>query len=170
MFSSVVGALSDQGNPCLHDKAHINENIQDWPQSRLTSFARHCQHRRQETNNHKRTNNPRYNDKICSQRCCQYNDFAVVRVESLIDRMICKEALVLFIFSHRTYVLDICEAILTNPKHVSLKYQVQYSYIICDLLLPIKRRFRDSKIVIITNFVVVSSVGINRIDCTNKEE
>ena len=37
---------------------------------------------------------------------------------------------------------------------------------ICDLLLPLKRMFRDSQIVIITNFVVVSSVGIKRVDCT----
>ena len=33
-------------------------------------------------------------------------------------------------------------------------------------MLPLKRRFRDSQIAIITNFVVVSSVGIKRVDCS----
>ena len=32
-------------------------------------------------------------------------------------------------------------------------------------LLPLKRRFHDSQVVIITNFVVVSSVGIKRVVC-----
>ena len=32
-------------------------------------------------------------------------------------------------------------------------------------MLPLKRGFRDSQIVIITNFVVVSSVGIKRVVC-----
>ena len=31
------------------------------------------------------------------------------------------------------------------------------------VLLPLKRKFRDSQIVIITNFVVVSSVGLKRL-------
>ena len=35
----------------------------------------------------------------------------------------------------------------------------------CDLLLPLKRRFHDSQIVIITNFVILSSVGIKRVVC-----
>ena len=30
-------------------------------------------------------------------------------------------------------------------------------------MLPLKQRFRDSQIVIITNFVVVSSVGIRKV-------
>ena len=41
---------------------------------------------------------------------------------------------------------------------------------ICDLLLPLKRRFPDSQIVILPNFVVVSSVGINRVVCTLTEK
>ena len=32
---------------------------------------------------------------------------------------------------------------------------------------PLERRFRDIQIVIITNFVVVSSVGIKRVDCSS---
>ena len=43
--------------------------------------------------------------------------------------------------------------------------RIKYSCIICDYLLPLKRRFRDSEIVIITNFVVVSSVRIKRVVC-----
>ena len=57
-----------------------------------------------------------------------------------------------------------------SKTYVSLKYQIQYSYINCDKLLAFKRRFRDSQIVIITNFVVVSNVGIiiNAVlDCIN---
>ena len=53
------------------------------------------------------TVNTRYNDRICSQRCCHYNGFAFCK-ESLMDRMICKKNLVLFLFPQRTYVLDIC--------------------------------------------------------------
>ena len=49
--------------------------------------------------------------------------------------------------------------------YVSVKYQIQYSCIICDKLLPFKRRFRDSQIVIITKFVVVASVGIKMDAC-----
>ena len=33
---------------------------------------------------------------------------------------------------------------------------------------PLKRRFRDSQTVIITNSVVISSVGIKRVVCKNK--
>ena len=83
------------------------------------------------------------------------------------DRMICKKDHDLFLFSHSTYVLDICEAILTNIQNKCLckVSNAMYSCIICDRLLPLKRRFRDSQIVIITNFVVVSNVGIKRIVC-----
>ena len=47
--------------------------------------------------------------------------------------------------------------------YVSVKYQIQYLCIICDKLLPLKRRFRLSQIISITNFVVVLSVGIKRV-------
>ena len=45
-----------------------------------------------------------------------------------------------------------------------LKYLIHYSCIICDLLY-LKRKCRDSQIVIITNFVVVSSVCIKMVVC-----
>ena len=43
----------------------------------------------------------------------------------LISRLICKKGLALFLFPHRTYVLDICynrlsEAILKYPNHMFL--------------------------------------------------
>ena len=49
----------------------------------------------------------RYNDSICSQRCCQLKRICCCK-ESLMDKMTCKKDLVLFLFPHRTYVLDIC--------------------------------------------------------------
>ena len=52
---------------------------------------------------------------------------------------------------------------IASKVYVSVKYQIQYSCIICDKFLSLKQRFRDSQIVIITNFVVVSSVGIKRV-------
>ena len=55
--------------------------------------------------------------------------------------MICKKDLVLFLFSHKTYVLDIClnclsEAILTNIQNICCLVLMQYSFIIshCHLL------------------------------------
>ena len=41
-------------------------------------------------------------------------------------------------------------------------------FIICDYELPLKQKFSDSKIVIITNYVVVSNVGIKRVDCMSE--
>ena len=35
--------------------------------------------------------------------------------------MICKEDFILFVFPHRTYILDICEAILTNTQDKELE-------------------------------------------------
>ena len=46
-----------------------------------------------------------------------------------------------------------------------LEVLMQYSCIISRKLPPIERRFRDIQIVITTNFVVVSSIGIKRVDC-----
>ena len=37
-------------------------------------------------------------------------------------------------------------------------------------MLPLKRRFHDGQLVIITNFVVISSVGIRRVVCTSDIE
>ena len=42
---------------------------------------------------------------------------------------------------------------------------MQYSCIIYWLILPLKRRFRDSQIVITTNFVVESGVDIKKVVC-----
>ena len=46
-----------------------------------------------------------------------------------------------------------------------LEVLMQYSCIISHLLSPTERRFRDIQIVVITNFIVVSSVDIKRVDC-----
>ena len=46
-----------------------------------------------------------------------------------------------------------------------LEVLMQYSCINSHKLSSLERRFRDIQIVIITNFVVVSSVGIKRVDC-----
>ena len=47
----------------------------------------------------------------------------------------------------------------------SIKYNILAKFVTNCYL--IKRRFRDSKIVFITNFVVVSSVGIKSVVCTH---
>ena len=52
-----------------------------------------------------------------------------------------------------------------SKTYVSLKFYKQCSCIICDYLLPLKQKFRDSQIVIITSYVVVSSIGIKRVVC-----
>ena len=84
--------------------------------------------------------------------------------------MICKKDPVLFPFAHWTYVLDICEkrlseAVLTNTLNICfLKYQIQCLYIISDNS-SLERSFLASQIIIITNLVVVSSIGIKRVDC-----
>ena len=46
-----------------------------------------------------------------------------------------------------------------------LEVLMQYSCIISEKLSPLERRFYDIQIVIITNFAVVSNVGIKRVDC-----
>ena len=43
---------------------------------------------------------------------------------------------------------------------------VKFKCKISHSLSPLERRFRDIQIVIITNSVVVLSVGIRRVDCT----
>ena len=52
------------------------------------------------------------------------------------------------------------------PGHMLLEGLMQYSYIISQYLSSLDGRFRHIQIIIITNFVVVSSVGIKRVDCT----
>ena len=82
------------------------------------------------------------------------------------DRMISKKYLVLFLLLRRTYVLDICwnclcEAILTNIQNICcLKFN---AFVINCYLLS--EGYVTFKIAIITNFVVVPSVGIKRVDC-----
>ena len=48
-----------------------------------------------------------------------------------------------------------------------LEILMQCSCIISHKVPPLERRFRDIQIVIITNFVVVSSVGIKRVYCSS---
>ena len=91
------------------------------------------------------------------------------------SRSICKKGLVLFLFPHRTYVWDICwnrlsESILTNIQNICF-FKIFNTIFMHNLrlMVPLKRRFRDSQIVIITNFVVVSSVGIKRVVCIQIE-
>ena len=52
------------------------------------------------------------------------------------------------------------------PKHMFLVDFMQCSCIISHQLSLSERRFCDIQIVIIANVVVVSSVGIKRVDCT----
>ena len=90
--------------------------------------------------------------------------------ESLMDRIICKEDLALFLFPHRTcfgYLLELPQRGNSNkyPKHMLLEVLMQYSCIISHYLSPLKRRFRDIQIVILTNFVIVLSIGIKKVDC-----
>ena len=49
-------------------------------------------------------------------------------------------------------------------KHMLLEVLMQYSCIISHKLSLLERRFRNIQIVIKTNFVVVASVGIKRMD------
>ena len=84
--------------------------------------------------------------------------------------MICKKYLVLFLYPHRTicfgYLLESPQRGDSNkyPKHMLLEVLMQYSCIISRWLSALERMFRESQIIIITNFVVVSSVGIKRVD------
>ena len=80
------------------------------------------------------------------------------------DRMICKKGFVLFLFLHRTLCFGYFVRITFNkyPKRMFLKVLIQYSWKISHKLSPLERRFRDIQIVI-TNFVIGSSVGIKRV-------
>ena len=89
------------------------------------------------------------------------------------DRRICKKRHFLFWFPHRTYVLDICynrlsEAILTNIQNICcLKILCNvFAYFLINRHL-LSESFFDIQIVILTNFVVVLSVGINSVDFNN---
>ena len=71
--------------------------------------------------------------------------------------MICKKDLALSLFT---------QAILINIQNIYCLKIMRYSCIISHLLSPPERSVRDIQIVIVTNFVVVSSVGIKTVDCT----
>ena len=84
------------------------------------------------------------------------------------DRMICTKDLVLFLYSHRLYAFgylleSVRRAILINIQNILLEVLMQHSSIISHQLSPPERRFRDIQIIIITNFVLLSSVGIKRV-------
>ena len=84
--------------------------------------------------------------------------------KSLMDRMICKKGLVLFLFPYRTlcfgYLLESPHWGDSNkyPKHMLLEVLLQYSCIISPQQSPLERRLLD-----IQN--VISSVGLKRVDC-----
>ena len=86
------------------------------------------------------------------------------------DRMICKKLCFILLSSQNIcfgYLLELPQLGNSNkyPKHILLEVLMQYSYIISHELSPFQRRFCCIQIVIITKFVVVSSVGIKRVDC-----
>ena len=85
----------------------------------------------------------------------------------LMSRLICKKSLV-FLIEHMFWIFVGIAGIQTNIQtYVAIKYPIDRtpSCVICDNLLPHKRRFRESQTVIIRNFVFVSSVGVKRIVC-----
>ena len=49
-----------------------------------------------------------------------------------------------------------------------LEVLMQNSCLISHYLLPLKRRFRDIQIVIIMNFVILTSVGVSRVDSSRR--
>ena len=71
------------------------------------------------------------------------------------NRIICKKKALFW-----TY-FTLSGAILTNIENISfLKYTIQRSRIISDELLSLERMFLASHIIIITDFVVVFSIGL----------
>ena len=63
------------------------------------------------------------------------------------------------------WIFSLSEAILTNIQNICcLKFNAILLHI-SHQLSPLERRVRDIQIVIVTNFVVLSSVGIKRVDC-----
>ena len=64
------------------------------------------------------------------------------------------------------------EAILTNIQNICFLKALNTIFLhsLCLILLPLMLRFRDRQIVILTIFVVVSSVGIKRVVCNNAKD
>ena len=92
--------------------------------------------------------------------------------ESFIDRMVCMQERPCFIlFSSQNicfgYLLESPQRGDSNkyPKHMLLDVLIQYSCFLHNFSLTVERKFRDSQIFSLTNFVVVSSVGIKKVDC-----
>ena len=90
--------------------------------------------------------------------------------ESLMQRMISKKGLVILLFPQRTYVLDFLLELPhegdsnKNPKHKtygswSIKYNVLTWYLINCHLFELKK-IHAIQIIIVTNFVLVSSVDL----------
>ena len=90
--------------------------------------------------------------------------------EYLMIRFICKKGFVLFLFPHRTYVLNICyncltEAILTNIQNIcffkvlNTLYNI-LAWFVTDCYL-LSEGFVIVRIVIITNFVGIKKVVCN---------
>ena len=88
------------------------------------------------------------------------------------DRMICKKDLVLFLFPHRTLFWRFVRIASVRPlnkfpKLKLLEVFMQYFCIISHYLSLLEQRFCDFQIVIITNSVIISSVCIKRVDCSD---
>ena len=79
--------------------------------------------------------------------------------------MICKKDLVLFLFPHRAYVLDICS---NRIKQISKTYVARSFNAIFlpnfSLTVTYMRRLHDIQIVILMSVVVLTSVGVTRVD------
>ena len=94
--------------------------------------------------------------------------------EFLTSRMICNKCYVLFIPIHRMNVLDICWNLLTKAILIiiqnicCLKYWIiMFLHNFWFTVTSLEEGFHASQVVSIRNFVVVSSVGIKRVDCIN---
>ena len=98
-----------------------------------------------------------------SVKCCK---------ESIKDRIICNISVCFILISSSNicfgYLLESPQRGDSNryPKHMLLEVLMQYPCIISYKLLLLERRFCDVQIVSITNFVVVSSVGIKMVNYT----
>ena len=71
-----------------------------------------------------------------------------------------------FLIEHMLWIF-VRIASVQISKNMLLEILMQCSCIISHSLPSLERRFRDIQIVIITNFVFVSSVGTKRVDCIN---
>ena len=95
--------------------------------------------------------NSRYNDSICSQRCCHYNEFAAVKNPKWIEWYLRKTLFYsYFLIEHMfSYFLESLQRGDSNkyPKHMLLEV-LNAMFLHNFSLLPLERRFRDIQIVI----------------------